>query len=480
MDSFASHKVKLDSSGRLKPWLGPESRAYDRVMKLAWDFIRKVPVEDNGLRSYLSYPTFSSDPPHRGKAWPHNPAGLYSMFVDSLVRYYPYSAEEDLVGLVGEMLDYTLAHGLTPKDWVWAGVPFASSDSGAREYQGADEAAYTIKPPPRNYIHELRPGTGDGIGVIEPDKVSEFGRALVQYYSVTDKREYLEAAERMADALLKNVRPSSYDRPPWPFRAFGWNGKPREEYTSNMVAHLKFFDELTKVSHSKRYGKAKKEAWSWLVSYPLKSNKWKGYFEDIMLDPMNQNREQYSALETARYLLEQREALDADWKEHAKKILDWVELTFGEERWGAVFVNEQLWSFCPMPSHTARFASVCAMWYEATGDKSYREKALRSLNASTYFVGADGMVDTFPQQIVDGDETITRPGDPWFSDGYADYIRNVAATIGAIPELAPSGEDHLLRSTSVVKRISYASQKVEYETCDLEAREVLSLSFKPA
>ncbi|MDG7019732.1 MAG: hypothetical protein JRN43_05380, partial [Nitrososphaerota archaeon] len=53
-------------------------------------------------------------------------------------------------------------------------------------------------------------------------------------------------------------------------------------------------------------------------------------------------------------------------------------------------------------------------------------------------------------------------------------------TIGAIPELAPSGEDHLLRSTSVVKRISYASQKVEYETCDLEAREVLSLSFKPA
>ncbi len=46
----------------------------------------------------------------------------------------------------------------------------------------------------------------------------------------------------------------------------------------------------------------------------MQNNIWKGHFEDIRLDPDNGNRDQVSALETARYILEHRDSLP-DWRE---------------------------------------------------------------------------------------------------------------------------------------------------------------------
>jgi hypothetical protein len=44
----------------------------------------------------------------------------------------------------------------------------------------------------------------------------------------------------------------------------------------------------------------------------------------------------------------------------------------------------------------------------------------------------------------------------WFSDGYADYIRHFLAGMASVPEWSPPGEDHLLRSSSMVGKVSYA------------------------
>ena len=67
----------------------------------------------------------------------------------------------------------------------------------------------------------------------------------------------------------------------------------------------------------------------------------------------------------------------------------------------------------------------------------------------------------------------------WFSDGYGDYIRHFMAGLGAVPEWAPAGEDHLLRSTSVVPDVAYAPGTVRYRTFDVQGEEVLRLSFAP-
>jgi len=52
--------------------------------------------------------------------------------------------------------------------------------------------------------------------------------------------------------------------------------------------------------------------------------------------------------------------------------------------------------------------------------------------------------------------------------------------MGAIPELAPLGQNHLLRSTSVVRKVKCEKKFITYETFDPDATEALRLNNVPA
>jgi hypothetical protein len=51
--------------------------------------------------------------------------------------------------------------------------------------------------------------------------------------------------------------------------------------------------------------------------------------------------------------------------------------------------------------------------------------------------------------------------------------------MGAFPEWAPAGENHLLRSTSVVSAIAYNGSSITWDTFDAASTEVLRLSALP-
>jgi hypothetical protein len=110
------------------------------------------------------------------------------------------------------------------------------------------------------------------------------------------------------------------------------------------------------------------------------------------------------------------------------------------------------------------------MYFEKAHDGQARENAFRSLNYATYFARSDGLI-----ACCGGDYS-----DPyWFSDGYSDYLRHFQWAMGAIPDFAPAGQDHILRSSSVVQMVKYGERSVQYRTFDTAATEVLRLSFKP-
>src|ERR1700733_16329411 len=67
----------------------------------------------------------------------------------------------------------------------------------------------------------------------------------------------------------------------------------------------------------------------------------------------------------------------------------------------------------------------------------------------------------------------------WFEDGYADAGRNLMWALGAIPEFAPIGQNHVLRSSSVVQKVKYGTHSVEFATFDDAGTTVLRLNFKP-
>lgn len=474
------HEVRLDSQGKLLSWANGDS-PYDQVVRAAWGAFLQIPVQPDGYRTYFTYPTFygPNDPNHpvfSGRGWCHHPAGVFAMLTDSALLYHAYTGDREVLRRVREMLDFDIANGLTAPFDAWASVPYTCSDAGDLVYRGATDTRYRQEP--------TDVGRGDGVGYLEPDKVGEAGFAFLQFYEVTLESKYLKAAVRCGDALAKNVRKGDVSHSPWPYRVDAATGtQVREEYTANTIGPIKLLDELIRLGRGNvpAYRRARKMAWDWLMTYPMKNNAWTGYFEDVLVYPdYRTNLNQYSPLETARYLL-QRPELDPQGRQKAKRLIDWVASFFAQDsvtmgglpekgmQWGAEVVSEQVNDMDKMSSHTARFASLLALWHEISGDESAKERAYRSFNWATYSAQENGLVKT----------SLDEGTGYWFSDGYGDFMRHFQRGMASVPEWAPSQEDHLLDSTSVVRWVRYGKDSLAYITFDDDAREVLKLQRKP-
>jgi hypothetical protein len=469
------HRPVLDAQGNLLAWYQPEKNlGYDRVLHLGWDFIEhKVPVDTRhhtGLKIYLINSVMDGET-LQGEYWQHNPAMVYAGFVDGVVGWYPYSGDTEAIRTVGGMLDYQLAHGTTPSDWDWPNVPFATSCDDQTEY------GHCIENMPREFY-----------GGIETDKVGQLGAAYTLFYELTGDRKYLGAAEHCADALARHVRPGDDEHTPWPFRLDARTGVTlaQEEYGGDVASSLRMFDELIrlKAGDIASYQRARDVAWTWLLQNPLNReskafDKWSGFFEDIPHRSDNVN--QFLPDMTAYYIMSRPDpaALDPAWVSHVGHLVDWVRLHFGRGPFlGAWAIDEQgpptgNWGCCSRAgqgSHGGRWAAINAMYAELTGDAQARRDAVRSMNYATYFMSSDGLVACCGADYH---------APYWFSDGYADYLRHFNWTMGALPDLAPIGESHILRSSSVIQKVNYAPRRITYQTFDSAGTQVMRLNFKP-
>lgn len=485
-DSIVTHKIEYDAKGKILGWFHPEvpGASYGKVISLASNFIKnECPIEPtSGLPLYMVHAWYlsprevSKDIFEKGLSGSDDgftPACTFENFVQSFVLgYFPYSGDSTYIGIVRKCLDRLIEHGTTPSGWDWPFCPYACANPRSPEYFGA--------------THWGVGGRNDGPYVIEPDKVGDIGIQYLNFFKVTGEKRFLDAAIKCADALAKNARTtskkqgnnffSSILQSPWPFRVSAENGQVLEEYTSNVVGALKLFNELIRLKTTlqinekkvSEYQKSRDIVWAWLYSTegPMKTFAWKGYFEDMPNDPNNKNLNQLTPLEFARYLIKNPQ-LDPNMDINVPAIINWVTSVFKTSDKEAI--TEQFWCYWGMGSHTARYASICALWYEKTKIKWFKEEAYRSFNWATYVCDIEGHVMTGPDF----------PPQYWFSDGYGDYIRHYIEGIAAIPEWAPIGEDHLLRTSSVVKAISYQSSEIKYVTFDNESEEVLRLSAKP-
>lgn len=463
------HEVALDSQNRLLAWYHPEQNlGYDKVLHLAWDFLEhKIPTDPKtGLKIYLINAVFDAKT-LLGVNWQGNPASTFGQFVDSLLAWYPYPGDAEAVEVVRSMLDHQLAHGTTPADWDWPNVPFATNDKNNPEY------GRSIRGMPRDFY-----------GGIETDKVGELGIGYCLFYEFTGEEKYLSAAIHCADALASHVRAGDETHTPWPFRLNAKDGMVLngEEYGGMIVAPVRLFSELIRLHQGQveKYTQAQKLAWDWTLKYPMHNNRWSGYFEDVVKDTNNVN--QASPTMTAYYILASPNpsAVDAHWTGDVGRLIDWVRQRFGRGPYfGAWAIDEQgpppdycgCCSRAGLASDTSRWAAINAMYYEKTGDAQAREDAFRSLNYSTYFSDDQGKIACCGLDYADS---------YWFDDGYGDHIRNYLWAMGAIPEFAPLGQNHLLRSSSVVRKVNYGKSWLIYETFEPDATEVLRLNRAPA
>ncbi len=459
-DTIQYHPVRIDrTTHAILPWFSSNpGESYDTVLMLVWNFWNNMPVDSNGLKYYMNHQVWKPGHDMRGLG-----GDQINMALSSWTLLYDYTGNPAVLENMKYLADTYLARSLSDSTDAWPYLPYPyNTDIHSGRYDG-----------------DMR----NGKGILQPDKAGNFGYELIVLYKITGEEKYLKAAERIGNTLAAHVKTGNNDESPLPFRVNAKTGdvglflpnnqKEREEkrispalYTSNWTGTMDLFRQLETFEPGKKetFQKAFSTILDWMKEYPLKTNKWGPFFEDIP----GWSDTQTNAITFAMFILHNRD-LFPDWKNDVKSIFTWTHQNLGNheyEKYGVEVMNEQTVYRVPGNSHSSRQASIELLYTRLSGDTTYLTNAIRTLNWATYTVADDGR----NRYIRD---------DIWLTDGYGDYVRHYLRAMAAWPELAPDNKDRLLCTTSVLKSINYSSDSIDYTTFDNDSHEELRLMKRP-
>ena len=144
--------------------------------------------------------------------------------------------------------------------------------------------------------------------------------------------------------------------------------------------------------------------------------------------------------------------------QHARRLFDWVMdgLAFVDRDMGLI-MREQTAYLAATPSSTLSWSMMSAEMFLATGDERYRQVVLEAARSVTrYGFKPDGR----SQNTMMGGR-IYGNTQSWYSLT-SPMIRYIYQDMGSLPELAPAGENHVLRSATEIREISYGPRVVTY------------------
>ncbi len=468
------HPIKTNEQGKIVPWYNDEPGiAYDFVINATWHFWDTMRRDMNGLPYYMNHQVWRPQNDPRGLG-----GDQLAMALSSWQLLYQYSGNENVKENMKFIADYYLTHSLSPANAKWPDLPFPYN---TMVYSGIYDGDMVI-----------------GKDFTQPDKAGSFGWELIKLYKITGNDNYLVHAIKIANTLAKKMLPGNELKSPLPFKVNAYTGEVgilksnsgsgekagQSDYTTNFTGTLELWMALEEMQKGEvaLYKTASTKMLDWLKQYPLKNNRWGPFFEDIP----GWSDTQINAVTFAQFILRHK-GLFPQWKTEVRNILDWVYQKLGNKQWekyGLTVVNEQTVYLTPGNSHTSRQAAAELQYAAQSGDKTNVPLAIDQLNWATYMVDRDGK-NNYPRDEV------------WLTDGYGDYVRHYLNAMAALPSLAPSNQNHILQSTSIIQQVDYApnfTKKLNpevkkedmsrtflhYRTFDRKATELIRLTQKPA
>jgi len=469
------HPIKTDAQGKIVSWVGAEpGQAFDFVINAVWSFWDTMRTDMNGLPYYMNHQVWRPGINDRRGIG----GDQLAMALSAWRLLYQYSGNEKVKENMKFIADYYLSHSLSPTDAVWPNIPFPYN---CLIYSGRYDGDMVI-----------------GQGYTQPDKAGAFGDEQVDMFKMTGNQGYINAAIKIANTLAKHTELGDNDFSPLPFKVNALTGEVGvlkrnygdhdvtglSSYTTNWVGTLQLFEKLIDLNlgEVEQYEQARSIILDWMQEFPLQTNKWGPFFEDIP----GWSDTQINAVTFARYMMENK-IIFPDWEKQVAGIFAWVYEKLGNKDWakyGVVVVNEQTAYQTPGNSHSSRQAAAELMYDALSGKNNYTENAIRQLLWATYMVDNDGK-NCYPRDEV------------WLTDGYGDYVRHFLRAMAVKPELAPANANHILHSTSVISQADYApnfnktlAQDIHgvdiskalifYRTFDNAGTETLRLTAKPA
>ncbi len=408
------HVKVLNKNTRLDSWLKDKNGPFDSIVKLSASWWKNAP-QVNGWPAWCTAAQLDRHYRQSGGAVP---GSACSFVILACLKYYTYSGDSAYLNMAKKTGDYILHQDLTPSSFkCYPGFPYAVGKTGDINPDGSGHpnASSVMNPP----------------GHIQPDKGAMLGVALLELYKVTVESSYLKAAINIADCLSRNAVTGTALNSPWPFRVMADNGAFIDgKLCANVSYACRLFDELLRIGQAGngKYRQTKVQVWNWLKTFVISrddGSMWEDFFEDHGGNEPNST--QINALETVRYLLENRNDADPQWFNLAGKIIKQVQSRWALsklEKEGYVCIGEQDRDMSPYNSHTARYGSILAMYYTAGGPVEYKDEAYHSLCYSLYSVENDGFTCTY-----------FKPGaTAWTSDSFGDFLIHYMYAFSAIPE----------------------------------------------
>jgi len=371
--------AKHDDKGRLLP-----KQSYGETINRAMSFIfndlndwfkgdPNTLYDENGQKKeiYFYYANLAMDgQTFRGA--PDNyvsyPAFHHASFINTFINWYKYSGDKKAIDRAKDLADWNIKNA-TPLHYPYGGMPYSTFNKG-------------------------KPGGFRDGEAIMPDKAAIMALAYLNLYKETKENKYLEASLFIA----KNLADNQLSEGNWPFRVDPLTREVKEGYTSSVIYQIELFDEIMGLTDKDTFKENKKKALDWLLNNPVKTAVWTGFYEDIL---PGENRTNHDCIASARYLLKHREE-NPEYLQMALNLNAYITDTIISK--GQTFVNtnhqyapaegirEQKSCFVTMGVHSAHWALLMADLYFATGDESYKERAVQTMNFVTYHLQPDGKI----------------------------------------------------------------------------------------
>lgn len=474
---YYAHAAVEDRYGVIAPWYAGQNGQFDYRVRIASETLRRYP--------WVAPPKAPTTAPEYAfnNTWRISPQGAISIpplnnwnnagrgqgsarVILALSEYYRYSGDPAALAQLSAVADALIQFSQTSASHPWPQFLISVPVAG-KPYDQASED-----------------------GWIQLDIVGEAGVALLRAYEITGNRRWFEAVKHWADVFVQK-RNRAPGAAPWGRYAnpekVSWGNRPSgNTQTGGVVYQLAMFDELIRLGYT-GHGNDLIEA----------RDAARAYMRDVLLPAWAENdtwgrnywdwedpvQSQTTTDWVARYMLDNKTYFP-NWKTDVRNILTIFLNHTSVNPLSRSEVYSGAWAFpessgCCMTSLAwgpMELALDFARYGVEADDEWAREIARRAQILATYEVTDTGVV----QDNIDGGGI---EADGWMNAANPSALKWVLRTMAWLPEiLAPSRENHLVRSSATVNSVIYGKGRIRYTTFDAPAAtiDVMRISFAPS
>ena len=484
---YFAHQTVEDRYGVIAPWYREQNGQFDFRVRIAAETMKRYPWAGNDRAvspapEYVYNGRWEIDSDGKITVLPENDwmngdlGQRAANILRGMIDYYRYSGDPAAFAIITATANYLVDHCVTSPGQDWPNMLISVPDMGIRygNCRLETNGAFTSGKGPH------------GHGRIQLDIAAEVGLQLVRAYEMLGNPRWYNAAKYSADLLAYNHRRNP-DASPWGRYADNSDGKGMNGIqTGGVVSILALFDELIRTGYKgpqdsivaaldagRKYLKNVLLP-DWTVNDSWGRNYWDWEAPVQGINPTDP---------VVEYLMDHKDFFP-EWRNDVRNILGLFlnhtsvsPKSKGDTYSGAWAYPEALnccgrsLSYPPM-----RLANSFARYGLEAKSEWAKEIARRSQILVTY----DALPDGQAMDDIDGGSPVDGT---WFKIAQPLALVFVLRTMGWLPDvMGANRENHIMRTSSVVKQVTYRKGAIWYRVYDAPAPaiDVLRLAFLPS